>query len=264
MEHQSAKSANFTITFNGSTTVVQRPVSFYFVCELHMNRPLPVRPNIIQIISDLYDADSPICDGLIRGNAECKLRQDDYECRILLCEISFHLPKWARLAYALNVDQSDIESLQFRYQNYSFAYEAAYEMFITWLKRSYHTPTLASLVEALGSLGISLHMTTWKVRYDIAHLEDLTVSDVNNLDLSRNIKCHWKCVARLLGVNEDQVIEIEQNNERETIHEKAFQMLMQWRQNSGLTQTVQLFKALHCMREHTGDFGDVLDSMMKC
>ena len=264
-EDPSPTSAMFNIKLNGSTTDAQIPISFNIVCELLVDRPFPVGPNEIGIIREMYEANSPILDGLSGGSAEYNLGLDKYDSRILFCEISFHIPNWVKLAYNLNMDDSHIEYMHQRYINDLFPYEGAYKMLMEWLRRSNPYPKLSRLLDALKRVGVHLCVSNWKTQYDISHFTGTNLGDKFK-DLSSKIKNQWKCVAHLLRIEEEEVIGIEHDYERETVRERAYQMLLLWRMSSELQDDngmiVQLFNGLHCMNEHTGYFGDVLSSMI--
>ena len=257
------KQTYFSITLQGSwIPVLKSEASMEFVCALHTSS-MKINARAIVIISEMYENKSPLIEAIRGANPDYQLTMESYECSVFLCEISFHLPHWEKVATAFDIDQEETSRLKSTYDSKYF-YEAAYNMLMLWLERSDHPPTFQTLLSVLHRCNLDLDEGTWKKCFDISHLEHF--HEHKFLQLSRNIISFWKFVARLLGMKEHEIEEIEIDHEREKVWERALQMLLKWKTSSQIQcdyeLNVRLFNALQCIRDHTGKLSDSLTYLL--
>lgn len=236
-----------TIKLNGSKSLLEHePVSFQVPLQCE---PQP-QPNTIKIIREMYKPGSdfaPIVEGLSGNCGDCSeilLHVGDVNCCTLLCEISFHLYRWEDLGRNLRMKEQDIQVIKRQYQSRLF--ESAFQMLIKWATR---TPSLGMLIEGLRSIGTTLELSSWSVTCTI---RQKTMDEVFFAKLVKSIPiCHWEFVARLLGESESAI----SGRSECDVYEQAYQMLWQWkRQHIECIETyTELVKAVHCVKQHTGD-----------
>ena len=259
----------FTITLQGSwIPLVRREASMGFVCAIRESRPVSIQTKkehkVILLVSEMYGKTSSFICAIQGKDLDYKLTLESYECCVLLCELSFHLPNWAKVGYELGIDKEETSRLRTALDG-EYAYEATHAMLCLWIERSSHPPSLQTLLGALHRCNVELRQCTWKQYYDISHLNAFNERAVFLL-LKDDILSLWKFVARLLGLNSDQIYEVEVNHKGDE-KEIVYQMLLKWRMtSSGQSDRElyeQVFKALHCIRQHTGKLRDTLNKLLK-
>ncbi len=90
-------------------------------------------------------------------------------CCTLLCEISFHLCEWKKLACFFNMEENDIMELEYDYKKHHTRHETALKMLEKWIlkKKMFNPPpNLGQLRDGLNSIGITLVVSPWKVHYN--------------------------------------------------------------------------------------------------
>ena len=185
------------------------------------------------------------------------LRIDDNDTRKFLTEISFQLPSWKGLASELQLEQLAIACLE---ENYWWKYEVAYQMLQKWITEKPHVATLGNLLTALRAKGLFIKPCLWQIKFqslqhilrNTAHLE---VHNGFACGLSERIGSQWKFVARLLGVPEYNIDNIEHQERK--INEQAYQMLLKWKTISGRNATYSvLVNAIFAVGEHSNCLND--------
>ena len=255
-EEETSLPAQFSITLSGSIPLL----SFSFVCEPSPRQPRK-KAGSIRIFSEMYQEECSIIKALSSGE-DCSrilLSWDDVNCHTLFCEISFHLYKWIELTRFLEVDNLDIQALEYQYKNSPYYTEGAYKALEKWTisKQPCH---LNTLIDGLYSIGINLEVTPWTLQ----NRGSETVKVVDEklcAELAGKIKCHWKQVARLLGLSERDIQGVEIDYERENVQEKTCKMLLEWKKHSSLRDSdchFRLHNSIRCVQEHCGDLNDAV------
>ncbi len=263
---ETAKITDFRVRVQGSLDCIiwENEVEIRFLVEPSITRKLVAKNdrNKIVIIRDIYGKDSPIIEAICgRGNLELELALDNYECCLLLCEISFHLPNWAQLASLLGFHQQDIDGLRQTHQG-KYAFEAAYNMLVMWITRADNF--LSTLVHVLRQCNLELKLGTWKMNNNTYNCTFNVFYGNKLAELSRKIVFMWKFVGRLVGMRDFTIDEVELDHKTMKVREQAYQMLWEWRKTSTdqneFHLSEKLFKALHCISDHTGQLRDCLTS----
>ncbi len=266
---ESAKITDFRVRLQGSLDCIlwEKEVEIRFIME--PNTPprqtvANVNGNKILIICDMYEKDSPFLEAICgRGSHGLELTLDNYECCLLLCEISFHLPNWAQLASLLGFHQQDIDGLRQTFQG-KYAFEAAYNMLALWITRSDTFQTFGMLVGVLHQCNLELEKGTWKVNNITCSCTFNVFKEHRLTDLSRKIVFVWKFVGRLVGMKDYEIDEVELDYKQMKVREQAYQMLWVWKRTcvdqNEFHLSEKLFKALHCISDHTGQLRDCLTS----
>ena len=231
----------FSITLEGT----QSNTYFNVPC-LSKEWPLLPKQNSIKIIKEMYSDRCLIIEGLL-GHSDCSdvsLDMRDVDCCTLFCEISFHLCWWEKLGRSLQMKELDIDEI--RHYKYPHFFESAFQLLKKWFITSVKCQ-LKTLIDGLNLIGLTINVSTWSASYNIApsHLSEPQFMR----DIAPRIRCHWKFVARLLGLSEtdiDDIVQEYQNN----LHLQAYEMLKEWNKRRTDSNDGKLFDSLHCVNEH--------------
>ncbi len=262
---------DFTVTLQGSSDSAfeQSNITMTFPCIPHSFARLPCAiakqpsssPCTIIVNRNMYGKASSLLEAL-RGNCPAYvLSMESYECRVLLCEISFQL-KYRREFFAhVGVREEDVYVAQSdKYSDYP--YEKTYKVFSEWVRETRVPPkTMKQLVSLLHSCETEFHEGSWHVAYDTTNLK---VCDVDLFKiLSEHITDVWKFIARLLGMKGREIQEVIANSDPQFLREFAFQMLCKWKCCLGdYATSSKLFNAIQCINEHTGLCSEPLSSLV--
>lgn len=250
-----SRRTDFTITLKGSKTLLERAVSFQVPCV--SEPPIPPQQSIeIKITREMYKSDPcycPILEGLSGTDDDRSrifLRMDDINCCTFLCEISFHLYRWEALGLCLGLEKKDIDTINQEQQGLK-VFVKAFEMLAKWLASSEYIPTLGTLINGLHSTGFEiLPLLLWTTSYN--SVIPKTMDPIFISHLAKRISCHWKFVARLLGVSETSIHGAVQCNQS-NLDEQACMMLNEWKRHCPLGNReayLELFNSVHCVCEH--------------
>lgn len=253
-ERQTQEYTHFSISLRGSQSQMEHKSIVFEVPPFHLqphpsfqqphpppHPPLHPQLEPIKIICNMYEPGSPIIEALF-GRHDCSvtiLSMDDVNCCTLLCEISFHLWQWEALGHHLGLEAHDIEKVKCQHSTYFFEY--SFRMLATWLSGNPNC-NLQQLINGLHSIRQSLQVVKWTSLYSLPkHMKDIFVLKLANL-----IQCHWKFVARLLGlsIEIDAIVQRDLNN----LSEQAVQMIHKWVSCGG--SSAKLFDSVHCIHEH--------------
>lgn len=255
---------SFTITLKGSKSLLPRPrpISFQVVCisppSTQSSTPLSTAPDkrySIKIFRDMYETGPkccPVIEGL--GGADCsqtQLQMDgegDKNCCTLLCEISFHLPTWQEVGCHLGMEELDIDAIKEEYGKADF-YVQAFELLTSWVSSSECIPYLGTLIKALHSSSYTIMLSDWSISYNAIVPRNMDKKLM--LKLAKLIRCHWKFVARFLGMRKEEIDSIDLSTH--TLCDKAYEMLWEWQRHCPLGPEdayLKLFSSVHCVSEH--------------
>ncbi len=269
LDDESAKITDFRVGVQGSLDCIlwEKEIEIRFIVEPNRTPRQTVASadrSTILIICDMYEKNSPIIEAICgRGSHGLELTLDNYECCLLLCEISFHLPNWAQLASLLGFHQQDIDGLRHTFQG-KYAFEAAYNMLALWTKKEPTVRTFSMLVGVLHQCNLELKEGTWKVNIDTSSCHFGVFHEHKLEDISHKIVLLWKFVGRLVGMKDTVIDGVELDHKTMKVREQAYQMLREWKRTSDIQNefklNMKLFKALHCISDHTGQLSDCLAS----
>lgn len=230
----------FSITLEGA----QSNTYFNVPC-LSKEWPLLPKQNSIKIIKEMYSNCCPIIEGL-SGRCDCSdilLDMRDVDCCTLFCEISFHLCRWEKLGRYLEMKELDIDEI--KHNRYPNLFESAFQLLAKWwLNRT--VLSLKTLIDGLNSIDLTINVSTWTASYNTA---PKSISKrFYMLDIAPRITCHWKFVARLLGLSETDINTIVQHD-RDSLQSQACEVFKEWTKRTGINDG-RLFDSLHCVNEH--------------